>query len=112
MPAQTPDSTQWFLDLLAAQQRVLRQFGTASASGDAPPAMSSAVLPWLRAAGAVAAWQQEAVKQATAWWCSAASGGSSMPSGGGIRERRVVAVKWRQDPRLNGLMRAYREQSD
>jgi poly[(R)-3-hydroxyalkanoate] polymerase subunit PhaC len=112
MPAQTPDPTPWFFNLLAAQQHALRQFGAAAARSDAPPGTASTVMPWLRAAEAVAAWQQEALKHATAWWSGAAGGASVSPAGAGIRDRRVAATTWRQDPHLNGLMRAYREHSD
>jgi hypothetical protein len=111
MPAQTPDPAQWFIDLLAAQQAMLRLFGTVAGSSDAQPAMISAVMPWLQAAGAVAAWQQEALKQATAWWSGAATGRGAMPGGAVIPDRRVAAARWRQDPRFDGLMRAYRAQS-
>jgi len=111
MSAKTSDPTQWFIDLLAAQQTVLRLFATAAGSSNAPPAMTSAVMPWLRAAGPIAAWQQEALKQATTWWAGAASGGGAMPVGAVIRDRRVAAANWRQDPRFNDLMRGYREQS-
>ena len=111
MPAQTPDPTQWFIDLLAAQQAMLRLFGTVAGSSDTQPAMTSAVMPWLHAAGAAAVWQQEMLKQATACWSGAATGGGAMHGGAVIPDRRVGAARWRQDPRFDGLMRAYRAQS-
>jgi len=111
MPAQTPDPTQWFIDLLAAQQAMLRLFGTVAGSSDAQPAMTSAVMPWLHAAGAAAVWQQEMLKQATAYWSGAATGGGAMHGGAVIPDRRVGAARRRQDPRFDGLVRAYRAQS-
>jgi polyhydroxyalkanoate synthase len=109
MPVQRPDPTQWLADLLAAPQAILRPFATNAATSDAQAAMASAVTPWLQAA---AAWQQEALRQTAAWWSGAAAGRDAVPGAAVIPDRRFAADAWRQDPRFDGLVRAYLAQSE
>jgi len=111
MPAPTPDPTQWLVDLLAAQQAMLRPFGADGGASDAQAAMHSAVAPWMQTVGAVTAWQLEALQQAAAWWSGAANGRGALPDAAVTVDRRFAADAWRQDPRFDSLARAYLAQS-
>ena len=112
MAADTPDPTRWFADLMAAQQAMWRPDGrTAAAPADSPlPAAFD--MPWLQAANAFAQWQQQALQQMTSMWSGAMPFGAAMPGAAAPADRRFAADAWRNDPRFDGLTRAYLGQSE
>ena len=105
MNAQTRDPTQWFSDLLAVQQSMLRQAG-AGRSGSDPPAAPGNLLPWLPMTVAFVDWQQQVMKQFTEWWTTGIPGGGAGPAAA-ASDRRFAADKWQHDTRFDGLVRAY-----
>ena len=105
MNAQTRDPTRWFSDLLAVQQSMLRQAGAGGSASDAPAAPGN-LLPWLPMTVAFVDWQQQVMKQFTEWWTTAIPGCGAVP-GAAAPDRRFAADPWRQDPRFDGLARAY-----
>jgi len=105
MNAQTRDPTQWFSDLLAVQQSMLRQAG-AGRSGSEAPAAPGNLLPWLPMTVAFVDWQQQVMKQFTEWWTTGIPGWGA-GSAAAASDRRFAAGPWQQDPRFDGLVRAY-----
>jgi polyhydroxyalkanoate synthase len=110
MATRTHDPTQWFSDLLTAQQSMLLQIG-AGVSGTDGPAAPSNLLPWLPMTQAFIDWQQQAMKQFTAWWTAPIPGwGTAFQAA--ASDRRFAADTWKQDPRFDSLARAYLAQSE
>ena len=105
MNAQTRDPTQWFSDLLAVQQSMLRQAGAGGSGTDAPAAPDNLLL-WLPMTVAFVDWQQQVMKQFTEWWTTAIPGWGAVPAAA-APDRRFAANPWQQDPRFDGLARAY-----
>jgi polyhydroxyalkanoate synthase len=105
MNAQTRDPTQWFSDLLAVQQSMLRQAGAGRSGSDAPAAPGN-LLPWLPMTVAFVDWQQQVMKQFTEWWTTGIPGWGAGPAAA-ASDRRFAADPWQQDPRFDGLVRAY-----
>jgi len=105
MNAQTRDPTQWFSDLLAVQQSILRQTGAGGSGTDAPAAPGN-LLPWLPMTVAFVDWQQQVMKQFTEWWTTAIPGWGALPSAA-APDRRFAADPWQQDPRFDAVARAY-----
>ena len=69
-------------------------------------------MPWLQAANAFAQWQQQALQQMTSMWSGAMPFGAAMPGAAAPADRRFAADAWRNDPRFDGLTRAYLGQSE
>ena len=105
MNAQTRDPTQWFSDLLVVQQSMLRQAGAGRSGSDAPAAPGN-LLPWLPMTVAFVDWQQQVMKQFTEWWTTGIPGWGAGPAAA-ASDRRFAADPWQQDPRFDGLVRAY-----
>jgi polyhydroxyalkanoate synthase len=105
MNAQTRDPTQWFSDLLAVQQSMLRQAGAGRSGSDAPAAPGN-LLPWLPMTVAFVDWQQQVMKQFTEWWTTGIPGWGAGPAAA-ASDRRFAADPWQQDPRFDAVARAY-----
>ncbi len=109
MTAKMPDPTQWLTDLMTAQQTM---WGLAAPPADAEAASPVAAMPWLQAAGAFAQWQQQALQQMSSMWSGAMPFGALAPGAAAPPDRRFAADAWRNDPRYDGLSRAYLGQSE
>ena len=106
MPPSTPDPTLWLTDLMAKQQELLKSLtppGTPAAADPANP-----LAPWMQAANAFTQWQQQALQQMTMMRTAAVPAGAATPA----VDRRFAADPWRQDPRFDGIARAYLSQSE
>lgn len=106
MPPSTPDPTLWLTDLMAKQQELLKSLtppGTPAAADPANP-----LAPWMQAANAFTQWQQQALQQMTMMWTAAVPAGAATPA----VDRRFAADPWCQDPRFDGIARAYLSQSE
>ena len=108
MTTPNPDPTQWLADLMAAQQNLLRSITPA----DARPASGAPEMPWLKAAGDFAQWQLQAQQKMMSMWSAALSGGAAAPGAAAPPDRRFAGDAWQQDPRFEGLARAYLGQSE
>ena len=108
MTTPNPDPTQWLADLMAAQQNLLRSIAPA----DARPASGAPEMPWLKAAGDFAQWQLQAQQKMMSMWSAALSGGAAAPGAAAPPDRRFAGDAWQQDPRFEGLARAYLGQSE
>lgn len=112
MTTPTPDPTKWLSDLLSAQQGMLSLLGgIASPASEASTASTlPSALPfvhWMKSTEAMLAWQQ----QLSNTWTSA------LPGHGVVvdttdTDRRFTGDAWRNDPRYEGLTRAYLAFSD
>ena len=70
-------------------------------------------MPWLQAASAFAQWQQQALQQMTSMWSGAMPfGAARCPAPTAPADRRFAGDAWRNDPRFDGLTRAYLGQSE
>jgi len=106
MPPSTPDPTLWLTDLMAKQQELLKSLappGTPAAADPANPLAS-----WMQAANAFTQWQQQALQQMTMMRTAAVPAGAATPA----VDRRFAADPWCQDPRFDGIARAYLSQSE
>ena len=106
MPPSTPDPTLWLTDLMAKQQELLKSLappGTPTAADPANP-----LAPWMQAANAFTQWQQQALQQMTMMRTAAVPAGAATPA----VDRRFAADPWCQDPRFDGIARAYLSQSE
>jgi polyhydroxyalkanoate synthase len=106
MPPSTPDPTLWLTDLMAKQQELLKSLtppGTPAAADPANP-----LAPWMQAANAFTQWQQQALQQMTMMRTAAVPAGAATPA----VDRRFAADPWCQDPRFDGIARAYLSQSE
>lgn len=106
MPTPTPDPTRWLADLMATQQDLLKALAPPAARAAADPA--NALGPWMQAATAFTQWQHQALQQMTSRWTAAATAGAATRA----VDRRFAADPWRQDPRFDGIAKAYLNQSE
>jgi polyhydroxyalkanoate synthase len=112
MAADTPDPTRWFADLMAAQQALWRPTeGARPAAADSPFAAAFS-MPWLQVANSFAQWQQQALQQMSSLWSGAMPFAAAAPGDAAPSDRRFAADAWRNDPRFDGLARAYLGQSE
>ena len=106
MPPSTPDPTLWLTDLMAKQQELLKSLappGTPTAADPANP-----LAPWMQAANAFTKCQQQALQEMTMMRTAAVPAGAATPA----VDRRFAADPWCQDPRFDGIARAYLSQSE
>jgi len=106
MPPSTPDPTLWLTDLMAKQQELLKSLAPPGTPAAADPA--NPLAPWMQAANAFTQWQQQALQQMTMMRTAAVPAGAATPA----VDRRFAADPWRQDPRFDGIARAYLSQSE
>jgi polyhydroxyalkanoate synthase subunit PhaC len=106
MPPSTPDPTLWLTDLMAKQQELLKSLAPPGTPAAADPA--NPLAPWMQAANAFTQWQQQALEQMTMMRTAAVPAGAATPA----VDRRFAADPWRQDPRFDGIARAYLSQSE
>ena len=106
MPPSTPDPTLWLTDLMAKQQELLKSLAPPGTPAAADPANTLA--PWMQAASAFSKWQQQALQQMTMMRTAAVPAGAATPA----VDRRFAADPWCQDPRFDGIARAYLSQSE
>ena len=112
MTTPIPDPTRWLADLIAAQQSLLRPVAPAAAPADAQPGSSAPEMPWLKAVGDFAQWQLQTQRNIASLWSAAMSGGTAVPGAAVPPDRRFAGEAWQQDPRFEGLARAYLDQSE
>ena len=106
MPPSTPDPTLWLTDLMAKQQELLKSLAPPGTPAAADPA--NPLAPWMQAANAFTQWQQQALQQMTMMRTAAVPAGAATPA----VDRRFAADPWCQDPRFDGIARAYLSQSE
>ena len=106
MPPSTPDPTLWLTDLMAKQQELLKSLAPPGTPAAADPA--NPLAPWMQAANAFTQWQQQALQQMTMMRTAAVPAGAAAPA----VDRRFAADPWCQDPRFDGIARAYLSQSE
>src|SRR6476620_6447709 len=106
MPPSTPDPTLWLTDLMAKQQELLKSLTSPGTPAAADPA--NPLAPWMQAANAFTQWQQQALQQMTMMRTAAVPAGAATPA----VDRRFAADPWCQDPRFDGIARAYLSQSE
>jgi polyhydroxyalkanoate synthase len=106
MPPSTPDPTLWLTDLMAKQQELLKSLAPPGTPAAADPA--NPLAPWMQAANAFTQWQQQALQQMTMMRTAALPAGAATPA----VDRRFAADPWCQDPRFDGIARAYLSQSE
>jgi polyhydroxyalkanoate synthase len=106
MPPSTPDPTLWLTNLMAKQQELLKSLAPPGTPAAADPA--NPLAPWMQAANAFTQWQQQALQQMTMMRTAAVPAGAATPA----VDRRFAADPWRQDPRFDGIARAYLSQSE
>jgi polyhydroxyalkanoate synthase subunit PhaC len=106
MPPSTPDPTLWLTDLMAKQQELLKSLAPPGTPAAADPA--NPLAPWMQAANAFTQWQQQALQQMTMMRTAAVPAGAATPA----VDRRFAAAPWCQDPRFDGIARAYLSQSE
>jgi polyhydroxyalkanoate synthase len=106
MPPSTPDPTLWLTDLMAKQQELLKSLAPLGTPAAADPA--NPLAPWMQAANAFTQWQQQALQQMTMMRTAAVPAGAATPE----VDRRFAADPWCQDPRFDGIARAYLSQSE
>ena len=106
-----PDPTTWLSDLLAAQQEMLGLLGRNAPLADAeppasPPSYALPFIPWKQQTQVMLDWQ----RQMSNAWINAPGFGVSAATP--IADRRFSGDAWRNDPRVEGLIRAYTGLSD
>jgi polyhydroxyalkanoate synthase subunit PhaC len=106
MPPSTPDPTLWLTNLMAKQQELLKSLAPPGTPAAADPA--NPLAPWMQAANAFTQWQQQALQQMTMMRTAAVPAGAVTPA----VDRRFAADPWCQDPRFDGIARAYLSQSE
>jgi polyhydroxyalkanoate synthase len=106
MPPSTSDPTLWLTDLMAKQQELLKSLAPPGTPAAADPA--NPLAPWMQAANAFTQWQQQALQQMTMMRTAAVPAGAATPA----VDRRFAADPWCQDPRFDGIARAYLSQSE
>ena len=106
MPPSTPDPTLWLTNLMAKQQELLKSLAPPGTPAAADPA--NPLAPWMQAANAFTQWQQQALQQMTMMRTAAVPAGAATPA----VDRRFAADPWCQDPRFDGIARAYLSQSE
>jgi polyhydroxyalkanoate synthase len=106
MPPSTPDPTLWLTYLMAKQQELLKSLAPPGTPAAADPA--NPLAPWMQAANAFTQWQQQALQQMTMMRTAAVPAGAATPA----VDRRFAADPWCQDPRFDGIARAYLSQSE
>jgi polyhydroxyalkanoate synthase len=105
MVTRTLDHTQWFSDLLAAQQDMLR-------AGSDTSSTPANLLPWLAATEPFVEWQQQVMQQFSAWWTSAVPGWTPSSGASAAADCRFASDSWTKDPRYESLARLYIAQAD
>lgn len=106
MPPSTPDPNLWLTNLMAKQQELLKSLAPPGTPAAADPA--NPLAPWMQAANAFTQWQQQALQQMTMMRTAAVPAGAATPA----VDRRFAADPWCQDPRFDGIARAYLSQSE
>jgi polyhydroxyalkanoate synthase len=91
---------------MAKQQELLKSLAPPGTPAAADPA--NPLAPWMQAANAFTQWQQQALQQMTMMRTAAVPAGAATPA----VDRRFAADPWCQDPRFDGIARAYLSQSE